>query len=689
VLSLSRARALGVAGITALGLGAAGSLIDAPVSLANAPTTGAACQSSDGKINARGSTLQSWLQEDLIGAYASDVCGYVSATATGAAEGNLQDSNNLYFQDTNAGTGPASGTPTDQDPTDPYTTSVATTPNAAPFVNTSGTTEPYYKSDWMISYNPYEAYNYSATGSTQGRAAIGCRTDAFTGTDIPYVMGDWNAINGVTSNGDNGAPSEEAGLLGKNCAPTKPGAPAPFDSTFYTSSPAESWTPAFEAEPSGGFGNQSDPQGAANPVTFAGSPTGGALLSFPVGISAVGFPLNLQTGTNGSGKAEYCGTTSTTKPAVDLSVADIAGLLGGVITNVEQLDGGSGYGGSGTYALGTNTYNDAGENPALLSCNITVTRVVRYDGSGTTQAVLNFLNDALTSSGAGTGGGSLSSINTCNTSNSLNATFGDLESQVVTTQNPTLYPSQAGTNDLWPGEGDSSSNITKPVATAAGGGCTAVIPGGSSGTGTNGINGGPALLQTLEATSGGIGYADVSDIEHDSNTSSLILPKVEISNSPSLNSATNPLGYNSSVTSSDYASPEGITGGSTKASNCSLGTWANPTGAGDMGLDGEWALDYGSPGTFNTSNYDDIAWQHENAYGACTLTWDFAWGNQGTGDAGADPEPELDADQRRTLYSYFTYVYSDAAQSTYQAAGYENLPQNLIDTFRTEFQAAF
>jgi len=109
-----------------------------------------------------------------------------------------------------------------------------------------------------------------------------------------------------------------------------------------------------------------------------------------------------------------------------------------------------------------------------------------------------------------------------------------------------------------------------------------------------------------------------------------------------------------------------------------------------MGLNGEWALDYGNPGSFNTNNYDDISWQHENAYPACTLTWDFVWGNQGSeGTSATDPEPELDPDQRRTLYSYFTYAFSDAAQSTYPAAGYAQLPEGLIDTLRTEFQAAF
>jgi hypothetical protein len=53
------------------------------------------------------------------------------------------------------------------------------------------------------------------------------------------------------------------------------------------------------------------------------------------------------------------------------------------------------------------------------------------------------------------------------------------------------------------------------------------------------------------------------------------------------------------------------------------------------------------------------------------------------------PEPELNADQRRTVYSYFSYLLSDAAQSTEASYGYQQLPESWITSLRGEFQASF
>jgi hypothetical protein len=58
---------------------------------------------------------------------------------------------------------------------------------------------------------------------------------------------------------------------------------------------------------------------------------------------------------------------------------------------------------------------------------------------------------------------------------------------------------------------------------------------------------------------------------------------------------------------------------------------------------------------------------------------------QGTGG----PEANLSADQRRTLYSYFTYVTSPAAQATEVAAGYAPLPAAWLTAIRSGFQGNF
>ncbi len=58
-----------------------------------------------------------------------------------------------------------------------------------------------------------------------------------------------------------------------------------------------------------------------------------------------------------------------------------------------------------------------------------------------------------------------------------------------------------------------------------------------------------------------------------------------------------------------------------------------------------------------------------------------------TGTGG--PEPELNADQRRTLYSYFTYVLSDQGQTSMKINGYAALPENIETSLRGAFQAEF
>ena len=73
------------------------------------------------------------------------------------------------------------------DPSDP----------ANPTGNTFALADP--AQDQMVAYNDYLATGDSAAGSSNGETAISCRTDAFSGTDIPYAMVDFNVMSGAPS----------------------------------------------------------------------------------------------------------------------------------------------------------------------------------------------------------------------------------------------------------------------------------------------------------------------------------------------------------------------------------------------------------------------------------------------------------------------------------------------------------
>jgi hypothetical protein len=56
---------------------------------------------------------------------------------------------------------------------------------------------------------------------------------------------------------------------------------------------------------------------------------------------------------------------------------------------------------------------------------------------------------------------------------------------------------------------------------------------------------------------------------------------------------------------------------------------------------------------------------------------------------GLGPEPELNPNQRRTLFSYISFVLSSAAQGTAPGAGYASLPSAWIDQLRVAFQTDY
>lgn len=525
---------------------------------AGQPLAGANCQ-SDGKISGRGSTLQLWLQYDLASAYSNDVCGASPLASAGSS-----------FADSNISGALA-------DPTDP----------ASPLQKTNSTGQA--GQNWQIAYNDYSAQASSATGSGNGKTAISCRTDAFGGTDIPYVTADWNSING--------APGAESGTANKACNPTKSG---------------DTYTSPFEASNAATL--STDPQGSA----------GTGVMSVPIGGSAVELAANLT-------KAS-CGD-STNPATLKLTALDVSNIMGGVDTNWENLD------------QNVNGANDLGENPTLAACNEAIVRVVRNDDSGTTQALLNYLKDAAASDA------------TCTPSNGTNGTWTLMQNDVVTT----------GHNNLWPGEdgtpGSPAADTVWPLV-STNTGCSGVTQQGGSG--------GPNLLSILHNQPGGVGYADVSDIKHD--TSSALTGGTYLATLIGSTVANYATGA--------FTAPLKT---ATGASNCSFSAAALPgsSTADYVGLFGDYALD-------NSLNTDDVSNAAQgSSYPICTLTWDFVWGGEDGNTAGVAPQPELNADQVRTLYSYFTYVLSDPAQATEAAAGYAPLPESFITNLRAAFQQYF
>jgi ABC-type phosphate transport system substrate-binding protein len=172
ILRFPRARLVAFA----VGVGVIGSLATAPASFAATPApgpaVGTACQ-TDGKISGRGSTFQ-----------------------------------NTAFQ------GNPAGTTTNPGFIKSYNIDVCGPVGTSTTLNTGWPTDPAGPD--MVTLN----YTGSQGGSGEGLMAMGCRTDLFGGSDLPY--------NSTEITAENGAPGSIATTLGETCA-----ASAPVNPPFY------------------------------------------------------------------------------------------------------------------------------------------------------------------------------------------------------------------------------------------------------------------------------------------------------------------------------------------------------------------------------------------------------------------------------------------------------------------------
>lgn len=252
-------------------------------------------------------------------------------------------------------------------------------------------------------------------------------------------------------------------------------------------------------------------------------------------------------------------------------------------------------------------------NPSLSSCAVAITRVVRQDNSGTTNIFKQYLIDI------------------------------DNNRTGATCAPGTTWASY-----------NSAPNTTWPSGT----GCSSVV--------TNASSGGPALLSTLNATSGGIGYADLSDAQN------LASSDIQVSMQ--------------NATGTQYVAPASGLG-----ANCDYSGLSEPGGGGAKAMVGLSATDnWGSDNaTVNGTGQHDDANDVGVQYPICGLTYDLVYSKLSAGPSSPSAITGLSADQRRTLYSYVTFVLSSLGQSLLPNNNYASLPTTWTPAILQGFQGNY
>jgi ABC-type phosphate transport system substrate-binding protein len=516
----------------ALALAAFIAIVFAASGGATVPGNGINCQ-SDGKLGGRGATFQKRAQDAFNAGFTNDVCGNVS--------------------DTNSGNN-------------------------------------------MVSYNVYDGGNGgpfntpTLTGSGYGRKAQMCRTDAFSGTDVPY-----NTAQLLALNGDPHAQANLDTIFGgtagtRNCQSAT--------GTGFGTSFVPFYQPINGAAPTTSYPNAAD---VAAP-----------LMSFPVAGSAVVIGVNLK----GTG---IC--TGTPPATVNLTGTMVSKLFGGDILTWDDP------------ALRTGNLN-----AGLANCHGAVTRVVRLDDSGTTQIFKNYLAHVDTSrTGA-----------TCD------------PGTVWGTPDPPTGLAGASPNTSWPGFVPSGSVQQGIAATAT---CSAID--------TGDVNGNNGVLDVCNsvvagtvAIAGAVCYADLPDFRAFTCTGACPATASNVANA---------------------ATGTPVSASTAQRANCSFGA-VTPPPANAVGLSVS-----GTPDTWATDNSagdrGDVTFTG-SSYPICGITFDLVYSGLSSA-TGSGAISELTNDQRRTMYSYFTYILSSAGQSNLTSKFYQALPNGLVDQLRAAFQAGF
>jgi ABC-type phosphate transport system substrate-binding protein len=206
------------------------------------------------------------------------------------------------------------------------------------------------------------------------------------------------------------------------------------------------------------------------------------------------------------------------------------------------------------------------------------------------------------------------------------------------------------TNTLWPGKQKVGEEGT----------CSAIT------TATN--SGGAELLAKLKTVEGGIGYIDLAEAV---GQSGIVSASVQ------------------NATGTKFEAPS-IGGG---PANCLFSALPAPPGSSNsdaVGLNAEdnWSNNNeGNPGApANHENATDLG----SKYPICGLTFDLVYtGLNSNNGEGKSAISRLTADQRRTMYSFFTFILSSAGQEVPGKIHYAPLPSSWLPKLEQGFQENF
>jgi ABC-type phosphate transport system substrate-binding protein len=216
----------------------------------------------------------------------------------------------------------------------------------------------------------------------------------------------------------------------------------------------------------------------------------------------------------------------------------------------------------------------------------------------------------------------------------------------------------AGVTKLWL-EYDNTPNTSWPGTKEPGkeGECTEVVTGEKSGN--------PELLKKLAATEAGVGYADLGDVATNTEVNKAGFVQAHIQN----------------ATGTEFVAANSGKGASCDYRSLTLPAGGSPEGAVGLNAEDNWATDNKEG---NRGNATDLG----SKYPICGLTFDFVYTGLDNG-AVANANSRLSADQRRTLYSFYSFMFSSAAQEAYNQFEYAALPPAWVGTIREGFQANF
>lgn len=206
------------------------------------------------------------------------------------------------------------------------------------------------------------------------------------------------------------------------------------------------------------------------------------------------------------------------------------------------------------------------------------------------------------------------------------------------------------TNTEWPGKQKIGEEGT----------CSAITTGAASG--------GPELIAKLKETAGGVGYIDLAEAI---GQPGIVLASVQ------------------NATGTKFEAPS-IGGG---PANCLYSALPAPPGSSNSDAVGLNAEDNWSN---NNEGYASAPANHENAtdlgskYPICGLTFDLVYtGINSNNGEGKSAISRLTADQRRTMYSFFTFILSSAGQEVPGKIHYAPLPSSWLPKLEQGFQENF